>query len=1020
MKKISILVLLTCLCLSSFSIVDTLRHYNPGSSNSNAPSGYDLYVGRFELPAPGYLQEIMITLSGLSTDGTVKLHVFGHEGGTSFPQLQHDLVLPITLQKSQFGTEQIYVQLPDPIWLDNNQFFIAISDIEPGVRLISTSEPPESSCSSSSGGDYYYQFIYGNGSWYLGSKKSFKIDAIIDYPDLTSGILFQDVTNSSGINSSLSNKSIATVDYDEDGYVDIMVSGRLYRNNGAGQFIEKTQQVGLRGNPAANTFLDMDNDNDLDILFLDSNDSSFVYINNGSGIFIENFISSLPVFKSIHGFSITDVNSDNFPDLFVCQLWATYPEPELNYLFFNDTANGFIDTTKTIYPEYNGVYNYPNAAWNPPFYVYEKNRNSRGCSWVDFDNDSDPDLFVTNYFLQQDEFYQNNGDGTFTDICVLKGIDHNPNGGSNHGTGTDWYDYDNDGDFDLLLPQFAHPSYLVAYDHRGTTIYRNDGPPGYSFFDTHGSSSDADGDQGIQFEETHAGACWGDFNNDGLADFYISTYYGCRFVDVYIQNADHSFSLKTFDYGIQNIVSGNDAVCFDYNRDGRLDLAAGNGNHIRIFENKDIEAGNSIFVKVQATSSNKFAIGAKVKLFVDGQVLTQEVNAGRGQKMQRPFTLHFGLGNNIQIDSAQVVWPGQSVPESFFGLIANNTNVLTEGGAIDFLGNSIDAAIISFAQGTGCGFSSSEIITIQVANFGYETISSYQLSYWLNGDTISPETCLIPIAPGNVTDYTFTTPADCSGQGSQNISAKIYCMNDSNSFNDQLSYYQITNTPALDLGSDKFSCPGEFVDFQVSANFDVAAYFWSNGSIFNHISVSSEGLYFITVTDMCGNAIVDSVNLFHFVVPQVDLGPDIYFNQGDTVELDAGNWETYLWSTGETTQSIQVSEAGTYTVSITDQNGCSNHDEINVQLYLNSVSINAADLIKIHPNPTNGLFFIDSEFKTQDKIDIRIYDILGIELCVVEEHNFPIQIDLSTRAKGVYIIQVETTNIHLKHSVIVR
>ena len=1017
MKRLFILCLTALLFpIHVFSIIDTLRYYNPALSSTNAPSNYELYVGRYELPAPCYLKEIMVTLGGYNIHGTVKLHIYGHEGGTSFPQLLHDLVSPITVQKSLYGLEQIYVELPNPIYLDNNQFFMALSDVENGVRVISSFEGPVASCSSSSGGDYYYQFLYDAGSWYLGNKKSFKIDAIVDFPTLASNQFFEDVTSNTGLDPNLINSTIATIDYDEDGYIDMLVRGRLYRNLGNATFIEKTQEVGLQGTPSANTFLDFDNDNDLDILFLDVADSSFIFYNDGNGFFTRSFLGSLPVFKSITGFSIADINLDNYPDIFICQLWATYPEPEMNYLFLNDSGQAFIDSTQLIYPDYNGYFNYPNAPWIPASYVYEKNRNSRGSSWVDFDLDGDLDLFVTNYFLQQDEFYQNNGNGTFTDICVAKGIDYNPNGGSNHGTGTDWYDYDNDGDFDLLLPQFAHPGYLVAYDHRGTTIYRNEGPPGFNFFDTHGSSADADGDQGIEFEETHAGACWGDFNNDGLADFYISTYYGCRFVDIYIQNPDHSFTLKTFDYGIENIISGTDAVCFDFNGDGHLDLAGGDGNKIRLFENNDTLSGNAIFLKAIATNSNKFAIGAKVKLFVDGEIRTQEVNAGRGQKMQRPFTLHFGIGENYSVDSAQVFWPGNLIPETFHDLIVNNTNILTEGGTTSYLGNPIDAALVSFAPGTGCGFSSAEPITAKVVNFGYDTISSFEIFYTLDSITSPIETVTTPLLPGQAMDYLFSNPADFSDSSPHSLSATIVCANDSNTQNNTIYHPVISSTPLLDIGSDAYVCIGKSAKLYSFIYVAVDSYLWSDGSTTQSIETSTPGTYWLTITDMCGNTTIDSVELINYPAPPVNLGPDQHILPGDTVELDAGAWNSYVWSTGESTQSIEVIEEGTYSVTITDSNGCKGNDEISI--FINTMQITENGLfnpIVIFPNPGKDIFTISSTMTFEQPLEIEVYSVIGEQIQQLSINKLPVQMDLSKQSSGVYLFKIiAKDNIYLK------
>src|ERR1017187_5418252 len=129
------------------------------------------------------------------------------------------------------------------------------------------------------------------------------------------------------------------------------------------------------------------------------------------------------------------------------------------YLFTNDHHLGFTNVTTLLYPP-----------GGDTLLRY-------ACMFTDYDNDGKPDLYVSNYYLERDELWHNNGDGTFTNVIADKGIDLNSQGGSGHGTGVDWADYDNDGDLDLLLPMLAHPQYMQLYDHQSTTIYRNDGPP---------------------------------------------------------------------------------------------------------------------------------------------------------------------------------------------------------------------------------------------------------------------------------------------------------------------------------------------------------------------------------------------------------------------------------------------------------------------------------------------------------------------------------------------------------------
>ena len=64
----------------------------------------------------------------------------------------------------------------------------------------------------------------------------------------------------------------------------------------------------------------------------------------------------------------------------------------------------------------------------------------------------------------------------------------------------------------------------------------------------------------------------GDFNNDGLVDLLTTVYYGCRYVDLYLQQKDHHFELSTYQSGLSKIATGNDACFVDYNNDGWHDL----------------------------------------------------------------------------------------------------------------------------------------------------------------------------------------------------------------------------------------------------------------------------------------------------------------------------------------------------------------------------------------------------------------------------------------------------------------
>jgi hypothetical protein len=243
-------------------------------------------------------------------------------------------------------------------------------------------------------------------------------------------------------------------------------------------------------------------------------------------------------------------------------------------------------------------------------------------------------------------------------------------------------DYDNDGNFDLLAPMLAHPPFMVQYDHLPTQLYKNSGAPGYTF---EGKNAEI----GIEYEETHDGAAWADVNNDGLLDFFIATNYECRRADIYVQNPDHTFSLSSPAFGIQDLAtqvgdwwSAGDACWFDYNGDGRPDMLAAHLGTVRLFRNNVPSPHNHVQIHLRSTSANKLAIGARVEVYAAGKRYVQEVNAGRGVKIQRPTTLSFGLADAPQVDSVRVRWPGKTTWESFKQIRIGALNYLEEGGQV--------------------------------------------------------------------------------------------------------------------------------------------------------------------------------------------------------------------------------------------------------------------------------------------------------------------------------------------------
>ncbi len=249
------------------------------------------------------------------------------------------------------------------------------------------------------------------------------------------------------------------------------------------------------------------------------------------------------------------------------------------------------------------------------------------------------------------------------------------------------------------------------------------------------------------------------------------------------------------------------------------------------------------------------------------------------------------------------------------------------------------AAVSLISPLTGICYTANETVSVEIRNDHFSTIDFSVDPVIVNCNitgvnpvSFTPVTINTgTLAAGASQAVTFSTTYDMSAPGSYTFDASVFVFGDNNTTNDLMPGVNINaSAPIVALGADITQCGGIVVPDAQNAG---STYLWSTGETTQTISVSANGTYSVVVTDVNGCTGSDTIGITINPNPVVALGPDVT-QCGGSVTLDAQNaGMTFLWNTTETSQTISVSSTGTYSVVVTDGNGCTGSDDIDVTIH---------------------------------------------------------------------------------------
>ncbi|WP_051935779.1 CRTAC1 family protein [Salegentibacter sp. Hel_I_6] len=507
---------------------------------------------------------------------------------------------------------------------------------------------------------------------------------------------FEDVAPKLGLNvNELSGGGIVD-DFNNDGFLDVIVSSwlptynlRYFINNGDGTFTEKTETAGIQKETGGLNIIQADYNNDgfLDVFVLRGawmgtlgKHPNSLLRNNGDNTFTDVTIeASLLSYHPTQTATWADFNNDGWIDLFIGNE-SEKDDINPSELYINNKDGTFSNQTSSA-----GL---TVSTAQEPYFV-------KGVTSGDFNNDGWVDLYVSTLqpssknLLFINQGIDETGNISFIESGADLGLDENI---SSFPTWS--FDYNNDGWMDIFVAGYERSGFytivpdvvkeFLGESNRAETmrLYKNN----------EGVFSDVSAEVGLNRIGYAMGANYGDLDNDGYPDIYLSTgevnFESIIPNRVFRNNAGEQFQDVTTAGGFGHIQKGHAVSFSDIDNDGDQDIhvvmgGAYEGDNFfnSVYINPYQDENNWITLKLEGTRANRAGIGSKIEIIVEEEGAKRSIfhTVGSGGSFgSSTLRAQIGLGKASKINQVKVLWAGSGTKQLFRNLRLNTFYKITE------------------------------------------------------------------------------------------------------------------------------------------------------------------------------------------------------------------------------------------------------------------------------------------------------------------------------------------------------